>query len=269
MKFPAIPVLVVVVFVVGFLTGRLSVPEASVAQPVAAAPAAPVRPSAPPAAPAPSAGGLVGVVAELAQVPNYTYLKLSTAEGELWAAVPSTSNVTVGQRVTVLESTRMTDFPSKTLNRTFATIVFGELAGEAPAPTGGPGLPAGHPPVGNAPPPSSPQDTVARALEATRQAEPALSLRVVDVFSERQSLVGRLVRVKGTVTKVTSVSGTTYAHVVDGSGSTASKDDDLLVILQSPVAPQAQVTVTGRVSLNKDVGIGASWPVALEGATAQ
>jgi hypothetical protein len=257
MKTPVLPVLVVLVFVAGFVSGRLSAPSTS-----SAPSPAPAAASAPPPALAPASGGLAGVVAEVQQVPNYTYLRLSTAAGEVWAAVPSTMAVSVGQAVEVKESTTMTNFTSKALGRTFASIVFGELLGAgAPAPAApGNALPPNHPPLG-----ASPADSpVAKALDATQKAEPALTLRVADIFAERKALAGRQVRVTATVSKVTAVNGLHYAHLADGSGSAATKDDDLVVLSPTPVTAGQRVTVKGTVVLDKDVGIGGAWPVALE-----
>jgi hypothetical protein len=258
MKLPVIPVIVVVVFIAGFFSGRLSVsaPATAVTAPPPSVAAAPDI--------VPSPSGLAGVVAEVQQVPNYTYLRLTTARGEVWTAVPSTTSVAPGQAVEVRESTTMTNFTSKALGRTFPTIVFGELAGasSSPRPAQGSELPPNHPPLGG----PSAENPVAKALDATRQAEPPLTLRIADVFAERQALTGRLVRVKATVAKVTAVNGVHYAHLTDGSGASATKDDDLVVLSQSPLAAGQAVTVQGSVVVDKDVGIGGAWPVALEGA---
>lgn len=253
MKAPVVPVIVVLVFIAGFVSGRLSVSSAS--PPPAVANVAP----APAAQLAPARGGLAGVVAEVQQVPNYTYLRLDTASGEVWAAVPSTTSVAAGAAVEVKESTTMTNFTSKALGRTFPSIVFGELVGAAaaaPAPSAE-ALPPNHPPLGSNP--------VAKALDATQKAEPPLTLRIADVFSEKAVLAGRLVRVTATVAKVTAVNGLHYAHLTDGSGSPASKDDDLVALSQAPLTAGQRVTVQGTVVLNKDVGIGGAGPVALEG----
>lgn len=269
MKFPLVPVIVVVVFIIGFFTGRASAPT-SVAATTASAPAAPapmaMPPPSMPSAP-PMGAGLTGVVAEVLQVPNYTYLHLKTAAGDDWAAVATTSTVTTGQTVTVEVQTRMQSFTSKSLNRTFDSIAFGSLG----APGGQPGpvnegapLPPGHPPMGAAPP--SPAEVVAKAIDATRLAE-ALPMRVADVYSERQMLQGRAVRISGTVSKVTPIGGVHYAHLKDGSGSAADKTDDLFVISQQPLQPDARVTLVGVVALEKDVGMGTKWPVALENAS--
>lgn len=273
MKFPLVPVIVVVVFIVGFFTGRASAPTSGGSAPSAVNPSAPapMAMAPPPSMPAPSmppqaAMGLTGVVAEVLQVPNYTYLHLKTSAGEDWAAVATTNAVTTGQTVTIDVQTRMQGFTSKTLNRTFDSIAFGSLG----APSGAPGpvdenaaLPSGHPAIGGAP--SSPAEAVAKAIDATRLAD-ALPMRVADVYSERQMLQGRAVRITGTVSKVTPIAGMHYAHLKDGSGSAADKTDDLFVISQQALQADTQVTLLGVVALDKDVGMGTKWAVALDNA---
>ena len=107
---------------------------------------------------------LNGDVLETLPVSKYTYLRLHTANGEVWAAVPSAA-ITVGTHVAIANATRMDDFKSTTLKRTFDVIYFGTLAA-GPA-SGSPtkfsvadtppldddsALPPGHPDIGNAAP---------------------------------------------------------------------------------------------------------------------
>jgi hypothetical protein len=94
----------------------------SEASPVAAA--APTE-----AANAPPAGddtALSGDVLETLPVSKYTYLRLRTSAGEVWAAVPSEA-IAVGSHVAIENATRMDDFKSTTLKRTFQVIYFGTL----------------------------------------------------------------------------------------------------------------------------------------------
>ena len=77
---------------------------------------------------APAGAVVKGTVLEVKDVPSYTYLRLKTKDGETWAAVGS-APVKVGTEVTVQNATVMNNFKSKTLDKTFTTIVFGDLAG--------------------------------------------------------------------------------------------------------------------------------------------
>lgn len=66
-----------------------------------------------------------GKVLEKADVPGYTYIRVQTTGGsEEWVAV-STMPVNVGDTVTVNQQMVMENFPSKSLNKTFARVVFG------------------------------------------------------------------------------------------------------------------------------------------------
>jgi hypothetical protein len=86
-----------------------------------------------------------GSVLESIDVAKYTYLRLSTRQGETWAAVP-TAPVARGASVTVEHAIRMDHFASTTLKRTFDVIYFGSVAG-ASGTAGDP--PEDHPAVGS------------------------------------------------------------------------------------------------------------------------
>jgi hypothetical protein len=105
-----------------------------------------------------------GEVLETILVSKYIYLRLRTSGGEIWAAVPAAS-IAVGSHVAIENATRMDDFKSTTLNRTFTAIYFGNLAAPAASASASkfsvadvppldddPTLPADHPDIGNAAP---------------------------------------------------------------------------------------------------------------------
>ena len=68
-----------------------------------------------------------GEVLETFDVTRYTYIRLQSDAGEeLWAAVLKTP-LEVGQPVEIVQSVVMKNFESKTLKRTFPSIIFGML----------------------------------------------------------------------------------------------------------------------------------------------
>src|SRR4051794_11059242 len=89
-------------------------------------------PAAPPttasAAPAPAAaapaGTLSGKVLETMDAGGYTYLKLRTPSGDVWAAVQQTK-IKVGSTATIAPQMSLDNFESKSLNRKFDHIIFG------------------------------------------------------------------------------------------------------------------------------------------------
>jgi hypothetical protein len=124
--------------------------------------------------PAAEDGALSGEVLETVPVSKYTYLRLRGSDGEVWAAVPS-ANVEIGSRVTISNATRMDDFKSTTLGRSFKVIYFGTLGVAAGANTGDAlvpkfpvgddqdvdsdqKLPPGHPDIGANSAPGAPAD---------------------------------------------------------------------------------------------------------------
>jgi hypothetical protein len=150
-----VAVIVVASFGAGFFVGRTSAPSNStLAPPVAVAPpssapppfpgTAPVGPplaargpmmnAPPPMMNAPQAdpsGGtaqpVTGKVQEIIQVPNFTYLRLDTGHGDEWAAIPTNDKLKQGDQAAIAHPLKMNSFNSKTLNRTFDSIWFGEL----------------------------------------------------------------------------------------------------------------------------------------------
>lgn len=236
----------VITFALGIVVGRFTVVAGASEKPASPPPAAMPMPNA-----APSADTLSGRVAEVLQVPQYTYLRLESGQ---WAAVSSVPSLQVGQQVTVLVQTEMSDFTSPSLGRTFATIVFGTIDGAPPPP--------------QTPPPAAMPMPMPKNLNAALTATnaPAITLRITDVYSGRAELNGQRVRVKGTVDRVNVVQGVNYVHLKDGSGSSANKDDDLLCISTTPVEKGAQVVFEGTIAVDRNVGMGTQ-PVVLDQAS--
>jgi hypothetical protein len=114
----------------GLPAGHPPIPSGPAAGAPGAAPGAPLSPALTGATQPPGAGEdnvlISGTILETLEVPEYTYMRLKTAAGEEWVAVNKTQ-VKVGDQVTVNQSLVMTDFPSRSLNRTFPKLVMGML----------------------------------------------------------------------------------------------------------------------------------------------
>ncbi|MEP7051293.1 MAG: hypothetical protein ABJB12_13115 [Pseudomonadota bacterium] len=168
--------------VLALVGARSSNSRAVTAEPAATAPA----PELPDNALAGNAAALQGEVLETLPVAKYTYLRLATATGEVWAAVPS-ATVAPHSHVQIADATSMQDFTSTTLKRTFKVIYFGTLGSPSATPTGTAAgrmnapelravadnepLPPGHPDLGSAPnadslPPGHPSPNEAAPFDA-------------------------------------------------------------------------------------------------------
>ncbi len=92
-------------------------------------PAGPVTAAAPMAMPMaqsatlPTTAMASGTVVETMDAANYTYVRVKTNSGEIWAATGQ-FKVAVGDKVSVPLEMPMENFQSNTLNRTFPTIYF-------------------------------------------------------------------------------------------------------------------------------------------------
>jgi hypothetical protein len=101
---------------------------------------------------------------------------------------------------------------------------------------------------------------------STTLAQQAKTKTVAALYQERTALAGQLVRVQGKVVKVNNgIMGRNFLHVQDGTGDKTSSD--LTVTSNQTAKIGDQVTVTGRVVVNKDFGSGYSYPLMLEEAS--
>jgi hypothetical protein len=211
---------------------------------------------------APADGNIHGTVAERLDVPNYTYLRLTTAAGDTWTAVP-TNAVPVGTEVTILNPTAMRQFESKTLNRTFEVIMFGSAAQVGNAPAGAAAAPA----VAN---PHGAMGAAGAADLANIKVEKASGAdgrTVAEVYGQSAALKEKNVVVHAKVVKVTSgVMNRNWLHVRDGSGTDAAQDNDLIITTADTVQVGDEVTATGVVHTDKDLGSGYAYKVLIEDA---
>lgn len=97
-------------------------------------------------------------------------------------------------------------------------------------------------------------------------AEEAVLKSVGDLHEERAALAGKLVTVEGKVVKVNNgIMGRNFVHVQDGTGGPGS--DDLTITSQDTATVGDQVSVTGRVVLDRVFGSGYAYPLLMEEAS--
>lgn len=193
--------------------------------------------------PAPDAATrmLEGKVLEVLSVEVYTYLRLESAQGEVWVAVPK-SNVDKGARVAVENPLALEQFESKSLGKTFDRILFGTLAS----------------------PGAKPPPTVAPIAKATGPQ----GRTVAEVISGKEALKDKVVLVRGQVVKVSSgILGKTWMHLQDGSGAAAAGTHDLLVTTTDNAAVGDVIVARGTVRTDVQLGAGYAYAVLIEDAS--
>lgn len=222
------------------------------AAPVVAAPTQPMADGtqAPADAPA-TAEGISGKVLERLEAAPYCYLRLKTAKGEIWAAIPE-AKIEKGTDVTIVNPMLMANFESKTLNRTFSEVYFGTLApsGMGAAPSGNP-----HPQM------------VAVEVGKIDKATGADARTIAEVWAQKGGLKEKTVTIRGKVVRYNpGVMGKNWMHLQDGSGEAGKGTHDITVTSQDPVAKGDVVTIKGTVRLDKDFGAGYTYALIVEEA---
>lgn len=234
------------------------VPGAVVPGPGATAPAPGKEASDPGKAGGQAAAGITrGKVLETMNAANYTYARVATPAGEKWVAGPHTE-LKVGDEVEWPGGSEMKNFASKTLGRTFDSILFVDALRTG----GAAGAAAAAPHValsGKAP----------EGPEVTGIARAEGGLTVAEIYDRRSGLEGKEVVLRGKVVKANSgVMNRNWLHLRDGSRSSTG-ENDLTVTTDAMADVGKTVVVRGKLVLNKDFGFGYRYDVMIEGAKVQ
>lgn len=225
--------------------------------PPQAAPPQAAPPQAAPSAPQGANAEMAGTVIETMDSGGYTYVQIEAGpKGRVWAAGPSTQ-VQVGDTVSIGSGMLMQGFVSNTLNRTFDEIYFansirveggGGSTAQVAKPTDGPSSRPSAPPASVEVPKAEGGYTVA------------------EVFAQADELAGQEVLLRGEVVKYNAgIMGKNWLHVRDGSG--AAGTNDLTVTTDGTASVGDVLLIRGKLSTNKDFGAGYSYSVIIEDAT--
>jgi len=97
-------------------------------------------------------------------------------------------------------------------------------------------------------------------------ADEAITKTVEAIHAERGQLNGQLVTIKGKIVKVNNgVMKRNFLHLQDGSGTEGT--NDLTITSQQTANVDDEVTITGKVILDRDFGFGYIYPLIMEEAT--
>ena len=203
---------------------------------------------------------LTGAVLERIDAPAFSYLRLQTSAGEVWAGVPL-ATVEKGTQVTVYDATPMKDFESKGIKRKFALVYLGTLtpAGTARQ-TGAQALQSN--PHGQA------RQVVAEVKAGSIPKATSSDARTVaELWDQRTALNEKAVTIRGKVMKFNgNVLGRNWVHLQDGTGDSAKGTHDITVTTKDELAPGEVTTIKGIVRLDKNFGAGYVYALIVEDA---
>lgn len=90
---------------------------------------------------------------------------------------------------------------------------------------------------------------------------------VAEIYAEKDALADQSVSFRGKVVKVNpEIMGKNWVHVQDGSGAEGTNDLTVTTVGTLPSVGDT-ILVSGKLSLNKDFGMGYQYPVIVEDAT--
>jgi len=207
--------------------------------------------------------GPSGTVVETMNTGGYTYVCLEKAGKKTWVAVPE-MKVTVGTKMSFQPGQVMPNFSSKSLNRTFDSIVFsGGVAGPGSMPTGHPGVAASPQGATGSKSQVSSKDKTIKVEKATGPN----SFTVAEVYAKRAELDKKAVSVKGKVVKVSQgIMGKNWVHLQDGSGDQKKGTHNLVTTTLELPAVGDVVTVSGTLAKDRDFGAGYQYQAIIEDA---
>ena len=198
-----------------------------------------------------------GTVAETLDSGGYVYIRL---EDGVWIAA-NTFAVSKGDNIEYSGAMEMNEFHSKSLDRTFESILFVSEAGlvgdddvvKAPV-----ALP------GNADRVAKP---VAPQAPAPGEIKPlAEGKTIAEIFIESDKLKGQMVSLNAKVIKINKhIMGRNWITLQDGTGT--EPKHKLVVTSQEVVSPGDIMTVKGTVNTDVELGHGYHYDVMLEEAT--
>lgn len=229
-----------------------------------------------------------GIVKETMDASGYTYMLVSSSGKDVWVAIPKTT-VKNGAEVNYYEGMEMKNFNSKTLNRTFPSIIFS--SGIATATTAKADQPV------KAPQQSDSSDSFASAVKAEssaagpaaindtkasagssgaivplaeisiEKATAANGYNVAELFAQANELTGKKVQIHGKVMKVsTAIMGKNWIHLQDGTGDPMKNTHDLVITTNETVELDSTVIFEGVITANKDFGAGYKYDAIVEEA---
>jgi hypothetical protein len=209
---------------------------------------------------------LSGKVVETMNASGYTYVCLEKNGKKTWVAVPK-MQVAVGKEMAFVPGIEMKDFESKSLKRTFDSIIFSG-GPVSPVKADDSILPPGHMPIVE---PSVGSKAAASAMGKdvkVEKAKGANAYTVGELHEKRAALDQKTVLVKGKVVKVSKqIMGKNWVHLQDGSGDATKGSHNLVVTTSQVPAVGDVVTFKGTVFSDKDFGAGYKYQVIIENAT--
>ena len=200
------------------------------------------------------ANKIYGKVTEVLDSAGYTYAEVDTGSEKVWAAT-STTTVKVGDMIAFTTEMPMRDFYSKSMNRDFPLLYFvSEFTTDQP----GRAVTSSEQ---SSPHSMSKKDVTVMPIKGVDKIEGGNT--IAEVYTDKEKLNGKLIRVRGQVTKYTAnVMGKNWLHIKD-----SSTQEDLTITSDDTAELNSVVVIEGTLALDKDFGYGYVYPLIVQDAS--
>ena len=193
---------------------------------------------------------------------GYSFLKANENGNEFWVAVREMP-VEVGDILFFTEGMVMNNFESKSLNKTFDSILFVDNVSKTP-PSAKMGNNSGMP--GMMPGSDGHTKPKVEAASEIKVAPLEDGLTVEAINKDKASLDGKIVKIRGLVTKYNGgIMGRNWIHIQDGTSF--GEAIDITVTTDTPAKVGETVVIEGKVVVDKDFGAGYFYDVLIIDAT--
>jgi len=205
------------------------------------------------------AGAHVVKVEDRIDASDYSYLQVSEKDGRKYWIAATKVEAVKGDILYYTKSMEMKNFPSKTLNRTFESVLFVDDLTKTPHNMNNP----------NSPPPMDPKMAHSQVMSTPKidvKIEHVKDGKTVEqIYNSMDKLDGQIIKIRGKVVKYNpEIMGRNWIHIQDGTGSGNSYD--LMVTSKDRTSVGQIITVEGKVAINKDFGAGYIYKVMIEDA---
>lgn len=200
-------------------------------------------------------------VGEVIQTSGYTYLKAKENLEEKWMAV-GRQDIQVGDVFYYDEALQMTNFHSKELDRTFDEIFFVNQISKSPI--------VNHPAAGIQGMGGMTGGDHSGKIDPAKKSSIELDksdeeITVAQIFENKDNLNGKEVEIRGVVVKINKeIMGKNWIHLQDGTDSNGKFD--LTITTRDLAEINDEVSLKGKITVNKDFGSGYFYEVIMEDA---
>jgi len=209
----------------------------------------------------PAADGKSFEVVEVIQGSSYTYIRVNENKVEKWMAI-TRQDVQAGGVYYYDEGLPMNNFHSKEIDRTFEEIYFVNTISSTPIEKGAMGAMGA---MGGTQEESHMGKVINEQNSTIKLEKQASEITVAQIFAKRNDYSGKEVEIRGIVVKVNEqVMGKNWIHIQDGTNDNGNFD--LTLTSTELPAVNDEITVKGKIILNKDFGYGYSYEVIMEEA---